>query len=108
MLLLGLGSRTKFEPEILQVTEGDRVRLTLHSTDTQHGFTIKKLNVKVAVPKTGESVTVETFLRVVSIFRVASFGLATWKTFPHAAQDRSAFSRSPKISRGTRWTCPQY
>ncbi len=52
-------SRYKFEPEILQVTEGDRVRLTLHSTDTQHGFTIKKLNVKVAVPKTGEPVTVE-------------------------------------------------
>jgi len=52
-------SRFKFEPEILQVTEGDRVRLTLRSTDTQHGFTIKKLNVKVAVPKTGEPVTVE-------------------------------------------------
>ena len=52
-------SRFKFEPETLQVTEGDRVRLTLRSTDTEHGFAIKKLNVKVAVPKTGDPVTVE-------------------------------------------------
>jgi len=54
-----VASRFKFEPETLQVREGDRVRLTLRSTDTEHGFTIKKLNVRVAVPKTGEPVTVE-------------------------------------------------
>lgn len=54
-----IASRFKFEPETLQVTEGDRVRLTLRSTDTEHGFSIKKLNVRVAVPKTGEAVTVE-------------------------------------------------
>ena len=52
-------SRFRFEPETLQVNEGDRVRLTLRSTDTEHGFSIRKLNVKVAVPKTGEPVTVE-------------------------------------------------
>ena len=54
-----IASRFSFEPETLQVTEGERVRLTLRSTDTEHGFSIKKLNVKVAVPKTGEPVTVE-------------------------------------------------
>ena len=54
-----IASRFKFEPEILQVTEGDRVRLTLRSLDTEHGFSLKKLNVKVALPKTGEPVTVE-------------------------------------------------
>ena len=54
-----IASRFKFEPETLQVSEGDRVRLTLRSTDTEHGFTIKKLNVRVAVPKTGDPVTVE-------------------------------------------------
>lgn len=54
-----IASRFKFEPETLQVMEGDRVRLTLRSTDTEHGFSIKKMNVKVAVPKTGEPVTVE-------------------------------------------------
>jgi heme/copper-type cytochrome/quinol oxidase subunit 2 len=54
-----IASRFKFEPETLQVTQGDRVRLTLRSADTEHGFTIKKMNVRVAVPKTGEPVTVE-------------------------------------------------
>ena len=54
-----IASRFKFEPETLLVTEGDRVRLTVRSTDTEHGFSIKKLNVRVAVPKTGEPVTVE-------------------------------------------------
>jgi len=54
-----VASRFKFEPETLQVKEGDRVRLMLRSTDTEHGFSIKKLNVKVAVPKTGEPVIVE-------------------------------------------------
>jgi len=54
-----IASRFKFVPEMLQVTEGDRVRLTLRSTDTEHGFSIKKMNVRVAVPKTGEPVTVE-------------------------------------------------
>lgn len=54
-----IASRFKFEPETLQVTEGDRVRLTVRSTDTEHGFSIKRMNVRVAVPKTGEPVTVE-------------------------------------------------
>jgi len=54
-----VASRFRFEPETLQVAEGERVRLTLRSTDTEHGFSLRKLNVKVAVPKTGEPVTVE-------------------------------------------------
>ena len=54
-----IASRFQFEPATVQVTEGDRVRLTLRSTDTIHGFSIRKLNVKVEVPKTGEPVTVE-------------------------------------------------
>jgi cytochrome c oxidase subunit 2 len=52
-------SRFRFEPETLQVTEGERVRLVVRSTDTEHGFAIKRLNVRVTVPKTGEPVTVE-------------------------------------------------
>lgn len=54
-----IASRFKFEPETLLVMQGDRVRLTLRSTDTEHGFAIKRLNVKVALPKTGDPVTVE-------------------------------------------------
>ena len=54
-----IASRFRFEPETVEVTEGERVRLILRSTDTEHGFSVKKLNLKVAVPKTGEPVTVE-------------------------------------------------
>jgi cytochrome c oxidase subunit 2 len=54
-----IASKFKYEPATLQVTEGDRVRLTLRSADTDHGLEIKKLKVKVAVPKGGDPVTVE-------------------------------------------------
>jgi len=54
-----IASRFRFEPETVEVTEGERVRLILRSTDTEHGFSARKLNLKVAVPKTGEPVTVE-------------------------------------------------
>ena len=54
-----VASRFRFEPETVEVTEGERVRLILRSTDTEHGFSVRKLNLKVAVPKTGEPVTVE-------------------------------------------------
>jgi cytochrome c oxidase subunit 2 len=52
-------SRFKFEPEILQVTEGDHVSIVVRSGDTKHGFAIKKLKVKAAVPKDGTPITVE-------------------------------------------------
>ncbi|HXB53771.1 MAG TPA: cupredoxin domain-containing protein [Vicinamibacteria bacterium] len=52
-------SRFQFEPARLEVSEGDAVRLTLHSTDTTHGFGIKELTVEAVIPKGGEPVTVE-------------------------------------------------
>jgi cytochrome c oxidase subunit 2 len=52
-------SRYQFEPSVLEVTEGDRVVVTLRSADTTHGFAIKELQVKSRVPKGGEPVTVE-------------------------------------------------
>jgi cytochrome c oxidase subunit 2 len=52
-------SRFKFEPEVLQVTQGDRVSVVVRSGDTTHGFAIKKLKVKAAVPKDGSPITVE-------------------------------------------------
>jgi cytochrome c oxidase subunit II len=67
LLLAGLGdrqvdvtaSRFKFEPEVIEVTEGDRVVVLVHSGDVEHGFTIKKLRVKANVPKGGEPVRLE-------------------------------------------------
>jgi cytochrome c oxidase subunit 2 len=51
--------RFKFEPDTLEVDEGDRVRLTFRSADTTHGFELKEYDVKVEIPKGGEPVTVE-------------------------------------------------
>lgn len=48
----------KFDPELLEVTEGDKVVLKIKSTDgKKHGLAIKELGVKVTVPKSGEVVT---------------------------------------------------
>ncbi len=52
-------SRYRFEPAILEVTEGDRVIVTLRSADGTHGFAIPDFKVKATVPKGGASVTVE-------------------------------------------------
>jgi cytochrome c oxidase subunit II len=52
-------SRFQYEPDRLEVTEGDVVRLTLRSTDTTHGFGIRELRVEAVIPKGGEPVTVE-------------------------------------------------
>ena len=52
-------SKFKFDPGTLEVSEGDRVVVTLRSADTEHGFAIKKLKVKAAIPKGGSPVQVE-------------------------------------------------
>ena len=52
-------SRYQYEPAILEVTEGDRVVLTLRSADTTHGIEIPEFKVKATVPKGGAPVTVE-------------------------------------------------
>jgi heme/copper-type cytochrome/quinol oxidase subunit 2 len=35
-------SRFEFQPEQIEVAEGDRVRLTVHSADSKHGFAIPR------------------------------------------------------------------
>lgn len=52
-------SRFEFQPDRIEVAEGDQVKLTLHSTDTTHGLTIPELKVKVKIPKGGAIVTTE-------------------------------------------------
>ena len=54
-----IASRFQFEPAVITVAEGDRVRLRLHSADRTHGFAIKAFRVKALIPKVGEAVTVE-------------------------------------------------
>jgi cytochrome c oxidase subunit 2 len=50
----------KFEPGVIEVTEGERVILKARVTDgKKHGLAIKEMGVKVALPKTGEVVPIE-------------------------------------------------
>jgi cytochrome c oxidase subunit II len=50
----------KFEPAVIEVTEGERVVLKARTTDgKKHGLAIKELGVKTALPKTGEVVSIE-------------------------------------------------
>lgn len=52
-------SRFKFEPDLLEVAEGDRVVVTIRTLDVEHGFAIKKLKLKAEVPKGSDSVRLE-------------------------------------------------
>jgi cytochrome c oxidase subunit 2 len=52
-------SRFMFDPATIEVTQGDRVRLVLHSSDTTHGFALPDFSVKVKLPKDGTPVTVD-------------------------------------------------
>jgi cytochrome c oxidase subunit 2 len=52
-------SRFKFEPEIIEVAEGDHVVVMVRSGDVEHGFAIKKLKIKGNVPKGGEALRLE-------------------------------------------------
>ncbi len=49
----------EFEPSRIEVVEGDRVRLIVHSTDSPHGFEIKKFNVNKLIPRGGDKITID-------------------------------------------------
>jgi cytochrome c oxidase subunit 2 len=51
-------SRFEYDPALVEVNEGDEVRLVVHSADTIHGLEIKELKVKIKVPKGGAPVSV--------------------------------------------------
>jgi cytochrome c oxidase subunit 2 len=54
-----VAERYKFTPARLEVRQGEKVRVTIRSADSSHGFEIKKLKVDEYVPKGGRPVTVE-------------------------------------------------
>lgn len=45
-----------FEPAVIQVSEGEPVRLVIHSADRVHGFSIRNLNIDVQIPRGGDVV----------------------------------------------------
>lgn len=50
----------KFQPEVIEVAEGERVVLKARVTDgKKHGLAIKEMGVKADIPKTGAPVSIE-------------------------------------------------
>ena len=54
-----VAKRFAFEPAVIEVTEGERVRLVVKSGDGVHGFEIKKFRVEKTIPRGDTSVTIE-------------------------------------------------
>ena len=55
-----VASGERFEPELIQLVEGERVVLRARAADGKgHGIAIKEMKVKAALPKTGEVVPIE-------------------------------------------------
>ena len=52
-------SRFAFEPERIEVTEGERIRLVVSSGDGVHGLEIKKFKVNKKVPRGGDKITID-------------------------------------------------
>jgi len=52
-------SKFQYEPNTIQVTAGEPVRLVLRSKDSVHGFSIATLKIAATIPKGGEPVTIE-------------------------------------------------
>jgi cytochrome c oxidase subunit 2 len=65
-----VASRFKFEPDVFEVDEGDRVVIRVHSADTAHGLAIKEFKVKKDLPDTGEEITVEFVAAKAGTFRM--------------------------------------
>lgn len=53
------GGSYYFEPNVIRVSAGERVRIVLNSVDMMHDFVIDELGVRMAVVQAGQSGTVE-------------------------------------------------
>ena len=51
--------RFAFEPDRVEVTEGERIRLLVTSGDGVHGLEIKKFKVNKKVPRGGDQITID-------------------------------------------------
>ena len=54
-----VASTFQFDPATISVTQGDTIRLRLHSADRTHALAIKGFGVRAMIPRGGETVTVE-------------------------------------------------
>jgi cytochrome c oxidase subunit 2 len=63
--------RYAFEPEKIEVTQGDTVAITVKSADVAHGIEIKKFKINEFIPMDGEPVTVEFVASQAGTFEIA-------------------------------------
>ena len=54
-----VASKFAFEPAVIRVTAGERVRLVIHSADVVHGFAIAQLKIDVQLPRGSAPASVE-------------------------------------------------
>lgn len=54
-----IAKRFSFEPDTIEVTEGERVRLMVRSADGVHGLEIKKFKINTPVPRGGKPVAID-------------------------------------------------
>jgi cytochrome c oxidase subunit 2 len=62
--------RFAFEPDLIEVTLGESVRLVLSSADVTHGFEIDGYDIAMVIPKGGESVRLEFVAERAGRFRI--------------------------------------
>ncbi|MBI2833303.1 MAG: cupredoxin domain-containing protein [Acidobacteria bacterium] len=63
--------RFRFTPEVIEVAEGDSVKLTIRSHDGTHGFAIKRLKIDEEIPKGGAPVVIQFVANEVGTFNIA-------------------------------------
>jgi cytochrome c oxidase subunit 2 len=57
-----VASKFMFEPAVIEVTAGERVRLVIRSKDVVHGFAVPTLNIDVRIPNSGGEPAVVEFV----------------------------------------------
>lgn len=65
-----VAKRFAFEPTVVEVTEGETIRLMVRSADGVHGIGIKKFKVAEEVPRGGQPVMVEFTATAVGEFEI--------------------------------------
>jgi len=63
--------RFRFIPDLIEVTQGERLRLIVKSADWTHGVEIKAFDVRKEIPKGGESVVIEFVAERAGTFEIA-------------------------------------
>lgn len=66
-----VAERYEFIPSVIEVDQGDHVRITVRSADGTHGFAIKKFGVRAEIPRGGEPVTIEFDANHAGTFEIA-------------------------------------